>query len=53
MGINPFMYNDALFAALGVIKTIAGLSYKNLEGLCKEALGDANAPDLHYPCKDY
>ena len=34
-----------LFAALCVIKTITGLSYKNLEGLCKESLGDSNAPD--------
>ena len=42
---RPFMYSNALFAALGVIKTITGLSYKNLEGLCKESLGDANAPD--------
>lgn len=42
---HPFVYSNALFAALGVIKTITGLSYKNLEGLCKESLGDANAPD--------
>ena len=37
---HPFMYSDALFAHLGVIKSITGMSYANLEGVCRQSLGD-------------
>ena len=40
---HPFAYSDGLFAVLGIIKTLTGASYRNLEGMCRASLG--SAPD--------
>ena len=40
----PFQYAESLFAALAAVKSMTGLSYRHLQGMLIETLGDWNTP---------
>ncbi len=40
----PFQYAESLFAALAVVKSITGLSYRCLQGMLIETLDDGDSP---------